>query len=351
MFEVDWDKTSGWQTPKIVPYQPLRLDPSSNIFQYSSQCFEGLKAYKDEKGKIRLFRPEKNFDRLMKSAERVALPTFKYADFMSSLKELLQLDREWVPSGRGYSLYIRPTIIGTQNSLGVAPSGTAKFFIIQSPVGPYYPEGWKAVKLLADDRYVRAWPGGTGSYKLGVNYAPGILPQIEAAKKGYSQILWLFNDCVTEAGTMNMFVFWKNEKGERELVTPPIDEIILPGVTRDSVVQLTKSWGEFKVSERKITMSEIVKAIDEGRMIEAFGAGTAAVVSPIKAISYKGKELSIPLNKEDSSASIGPLAKRIADSILDIQYGTVPSDWSLIIDEQKSERVQTSKITGIPLSN
>jgi len=331
MFEVDWDKNSGWAVPKILPYHPLSLDPSCMVFQYSSECFEGMKAYRDEKGNIRLFRPNKNHERITRSAERMALPKFSFDDFLTSLKTLIKVDKDWVPHGRGYSLYIRPTLIGTQNSLGVGPSGSAKFYIILSPVGPYYPEGWKAVKLLADERFVRAWPGGTGSYKLGSNYATGILPQIEAAKRGYSQILWLFNDQVTEAGTMNFFAFWKNEKGEKELITAPLDEMILAGVTRDSILQLTRQWGEFKVTERKFTMAELAKAIEQSRLIEAFGAGTAAVVSPIKGICYKEKELAIPLNKEDPSQSIGPLTKKIADAIMDIQYGITPSDWSVLI--------------------
>eukprot|EP01118_Nematostelium_gracile_P018249 TRINITY_DN8056_c0_g1_i1.p1 TRINITY_DN8056_c0_g1~~TRINITY_DN8056_c0_g1_i1.p1 ORF type:complete len:407 (-),score=116.36 TRINITY_DN8056_c0_g1_i1:8-1096(-) len=332
MFEVDWTKDKGWGKPTITPYHKLELDPSCTVFHYASQCFEGMKAFKDSKGKIRLFRPEKNYDRLMTSVERLVLPKFSYDSFLSGLKAFIREDASWVPEGRGYSLYLRPTVIGTQDSLGVAPSFKAKYFVIASPVGPYYPEGWKAVKLLADDRNVRSWPGGTGNVKIGGNYAGGILPQVEAQKKGYSQVLWLLNDTIAEAGTMNIFIHLKNEKGENELITPPLDDIILPGVTRDSIVEIAKKIDGLKVSQRNINMTEFIKAIEDGRLYEAFGAGTAAVVSPIKAISYKGKEYAIPLDASDPNAGIGKMAKRMADSIMDIQYGVVENPWSMIVD-------------------
>jgi branched-chain amino acid aminotransferase len=249
---------------------------------------------------------------------------------MECLKSLLKLESKWIPEENGFSLYIRPTLIGTQNSLGVGPSNKALLFVIMSPVGPYYPEGWKPIKLLADDRYVRAWPGGTGNSKLGGNYAPCILPQIEANKKGYTQVLWLFGPerDVTEVGTMNFFLYWTNKQGEKELVTPPLDGTILPGVTRDSILQLARKWNEFKVSERKITIFDILDGVKENRVIEAFGSGTAAVVSPIKLISYHAVDYSIPI---DTELGIGKLTKRFADTILGIQYGKIPSEWSVKI--------------------
>jgi len=245
----------------------------------------------------------------------------------------LKVDKEWIPNEKGFSLYIRPTIIGTQPTLGVAPASSAKFFIITSPVGPYYPGGWKPVKLLASDTYVRAWPGGTGQSKLGANYAIGILPQVEAAKQGYSQILWLFENKqrkfeIKEAGTMNIFIYWKNKKGEKELVTPRLDGTILPGVTRDSILQLTREYKEFKVSEIDVTMDELIEALNEKRIFEAFGAGTAAVVSPIKAIHFQGIDHAIPI---DPSLGIGLLAKRVADHIMAIQYGEISHNWSVIV--------------------
>ncbi len=207
------------------------------------------------------------------------------------ITKLVLLDREWIPRGEGYSLYIRPTAIGTQPTLGVASPGFAKLYTILSPVGPYYPEGFKPISLLCMDKYVRAWPGGTGDSKVGGNYAPTIMVQAAAAKAGHTQVLWLFGPShnITEVGTMNLFVFWKLPSGELELVTAPLDGTILKGVTRRSILELARGWGEFKVSERNVAMEEVTAALDEGRLLEMFGAGTAAVVSPIRRVEYHGK--------------------------------------------------------------
>ncbi|KAN0000959.1 hypothetical protein ACTFIZ_001388 [Dictyostelium cf. discoideum] len=330
MIEVQWTKEEGWGAPKISGYHNLSIPPSASVLHYALECFEGMKAYKDSNGKIRLFRPDQNMNRFLNSAKRICLPEFNKEAVVDLIKKLCILDKDWIPEGKGYSLYLRPTLIATQNSLGVGASNSALMFVIASPVGPYYPEGFKPVKLIADDQYVRAWAGGSGAFKLGSNYAPTIFPQLEAAKKGYSQVLWLLNDYVTEVGTMNMFVFWKNSQGEKELITPPLgDGTILPGVTRDSIIKLTQQWGEFKITEKNFTMSELAKAIKEGRVFEAFGAGTAAIVSPIESISYKGENYNIPI---DSSLNCGPLTKRISDSIMAIQYGETDSDWSIIVD-------------------
>lgn len=227
-------------------------------------------------------------------------------------------------------MYLRPTVIATWPYLGVNEAKSIKLFCITCPVGPYYPEGFKPVKLLADSMNVRAWPGGAGDAKVGGNYAPTIRVQTAAAKKGFSQILWLLGEdaYVTEVGTMNFFAFWKNEAGEMELVTPPLDGTILPGVTRQSILDLARSWGEFKVSERKFTMGEVVKAVKEGRLQEAFGAGTAAVVSPIKLINYKDVDYNLPV---DEAKGAGPLTKRVWDTLSDIQYGKVEHPWSVVI--------------------
>ncbi|EGG20728.1 branched-chain amino acid aminotransferase [Cavenderia fasciculata] len=329
MAEVEWDSEKGWSTPKISAYHNLSLPPSASVFHYAIECFEGMKAYKDAQGNVRLFRPMANMERFQRSAERLCLPAFDKEAVIELIKKLVLIDKDWIPEGKGFSLYLRPTMIATQKSLGVGASSSALMFVIASPVGPYYPEGFKPVRLLADDRYIRAWIGGSGAYKLGSNYAPTIFPQLDAAKKGYQQVLWLLNDQITEVGTMNMFVFWKNNQGELELITPPLtDGTILPGVTRDSILQLAAKWGEFKVSERAFTMSELARAIKEGRVKEAFGAGTAAIVSPIKSISYKGEEYPIPI---DAAKGAGPLTSRIADTIMGIQYGEIESDWSVLV--------------------
>ncbi|EFA75841.1 branched-chain amino acid aminotransferase [Heterostelium album PN500] len=330
MLEIEWDINNGWSAPKISAYHNLSLPPSASVFHYAIECFEGMKAYKDKEGKVRLFRPMENMKRFATSAERLCLPSFDKEAVIELIKKLVLLDQDWIPEGKGYSLYLRPTLIATQKSLGVSASNSALMFVIASPVGPYYPEGFKPVRLLADDRFIRAWVGGSGAFKLGSNYAPTIFPQLDAAKKGYSQVLWLLNDYVTEVGTMNMFVLWKNNQGELELITPPLtDGTILPGVTRDSILKLAQQWGEFKVSEKNFTMSELAKAIKEGRVKEAFGAGTAAIVSPIKSINYKGEEYPIPI---DAAKGAGPLTSRIADTIMGIQYGEIPSEWSVVLN-------------------
>ncbi|KAJ3373559.1 branched-chain-amino-acid aminotransferase [Allomyces arbusculus] len=334
MIVVEWDQATGWSTPKITPYGKLQLDPSCTVFHYGVECFEGMKAYKDKAGKIRLFRPDMNMARLNRSALRLAMPSFDQKELTEIIKKFVKLEEKWIPQEKGYSLYLRPTMIATQPSLGVGPSSRAMLFVIASPVGPYFKSGFTAVSLLAQSSYLRAWPGGTGDAKVGGNYAPTIMPQVEANKKGYQQILWLFgpNDELTEVGTMNCFVYWVNEQGEKELVTPPLDGTILPGVTRDSILGLTRKWGEFKVSERKVTMAEIVKASNEKRLLEMFGAGTACIVSPIKAIHYQDKDLVVPLDPANPTAQAGPLTKRINETILGIQYGEIPSEWSVVAE-------------------
>ncbi|KAL4929595.1 branched-chain amino acid aminotransferase, cytosolic [Aspergillus undulatus] len=334
MLSVEWTATDGWQTPQIVPYQKLQLDPSACVFHYAFECFEGMKAYRDDKGKIRLFRPDKNMQRLNKSSTRIALPNFDGEELTKMIGEFVKLESRFIPDARGYSLYLRPTMIGTQSTLGVGPPGSALLFVIASPVGPYYPTGFKAISLEATDYAVRAWPGGVGDKKLGANYAPCIVPQLEAASRGFQQNLWLFGEeeYVTEVGTMNLFIALKNkETGKKELVTADLDGTILEGVTRDSVLGLArerlipKGWD---VSERKIRMSEVAEAAEEGRLLEIFGSGTAAIVSPVRTISYRGKLVNCGL-KENEEA--GEIALQMKNWIEGIQYGDEEHPWSYVL--------------------
>lgn len=333
MLDVDWDATNGWHAPRIIPYQPLQLDPAASSLHYGLQCFEGMKAYLDNSNKIRLFRPDKNMDRINSSMARLCMPNFHGPTMVDLIKTLVKVERDWIPTGEGYSLYIRPTAIATTPVLGVSPARHIKFYVILSPVGPYYPTGFNPIKLLADPKYVRAWPGGTGNAKVGGNYAMGILPQQQAAQRGFAQLLWLFGPehYVTEVGTMNQFFFWVNAQGEKELLTAPLDGTILPGVTRDSILSLARKWGEFKVTERPYTITELVDAIKENRMIEAFGAGTAAVVSPVEGFQYNDEFYRIPLGPK-AGAKAGPLTQKVWDTLTGIQYGKIPHEWSVLVD-------------------
>jgi branched-chain amino acid aminotransferase len=333
MLSIEWTASEGWFPPRLTPYQNLSLDPATCVFHYAFAAFEGMKAYKDSTGAVRLFRPDKNMARLNRSAKRIALPAFDGKEFMKVIGELVKKDSRFIPSEKGYSLYLRPTIIGTQRTLGIGPPGSALLYVIASPVGPYYPSGFKAVSLEATSAIVRAWPGGVGNAKLGANYAPCVVPQMDAATRGFQQNLWLFaedgEEYVTEVGTMNLFCAMKNKSGEKELVTAPLDGTILEGVTRDSILELARerlTKEGWKVSERKYTMREVKEAADEGRLIEVFGAGTAAVVAPVRSISWNGKmiECGLPADKE-----AGEIASRMKNWIEGIQYGEEDHPWSV----------------------
>lgn len=329
MLTIPWNSKAGWGAPAIVPYGPLSLDPSALVFHYALECFEGMKAYVDAKEKIRLFRPLDNMKRMNSSLERLAMPKFPENEFLDTIKSLIKLEKDWIPRGNGFSLYIRPTAIATTALLGVSPPQDILLYVILSPVGPYYPTGFKPVSLFADTQHVRAFPGGAGGYKLGSNYGPTILPALKASQRGFQQILWLHKDSVTEVGTMNLFCFWKNEKGEKELITAPLDGTILPGVTRQSILDLSRAWGEYKVTERDWKITELVKALQEKRVIEVFGAGTAAVVSPVKSFEYQGTLHEVPC--KDGVA--GDLTRRLLDEITAIQYGVKDHPWSVVVEE------------------
>jgi branched-chain amino acid aminotransferase len=336
MLSIEWTASEGWLAPRITPYQNLSLDPASCVFQYGFECFEGMKAYKDSKGQVRLFRPDMNMARMNRSTTRIALPTFDSASMIELIAKFVALEERFIPTEKGYSLYLRPTMIGTQKTLGIGPPGSALLYVIASPVGPYYPTGFKAVSLEATDYAVRAWPGGVGDKKLGGNYAPCIVPQIEAMTRGFHQNLWLFGEeeYVTEVGTMNMFVAMKNkETGQNELVTAPLDGTILGGVTRDSILSLAREKlapAGWVIAERKFTMPELVQASKEGRLLEAFGAGTAAIVSPVRNISYKNELVDCGL-KLDQEA--GPVAAKMLEWISARQYGDEEHDWSYVVPQ------------------
>uniref|UniRef100_A0A3P8X0P4 Branched-chain-amino-acid aminotransferase n=1 Tax=Cynoglossus semilaevis TaxID=244447 RepID=A0A3P8X0P4_CYNSE len=317
MLTINWSEKNGWAAPEIKPFQNLSLHPASSALHYSIELFEGMKAFRGADNHIRLFRPTLNMERLHRGTERCCLPVFDKGELLNCIKKLVEIDQEWVPYSQDTSLYIRPTFIGTEPSLGVSRTGQALLYVIIGPVGPYFATGFfNPVSLLADPSFVRACKGGVGSYKMGGNYGPTIMIQNEAVKQGCQQVLWLYGEEeeITEVGTMNLFIYWTNENGEKELVTPPLDGIILPGVTRQSLLDLARSWGEFKVTERTVNMKELLGALDAGRVLEVFGAGTACVVCPVGSLLYKEKTYQIPTMEN------GPdLTKRFHKELTDIQ--------------------------------
>ncbi|MCL2664825.1 MAG: branched-chain amino acid aminotransferase [Defluviitaleaceae bacterium] len=313
MFTLDYEEGTGWHNPSIIPYGPLALDPSSMVFHYGQAVFEGMKCYRTADGRLLLFRPELNFMRLNRSDERLCIPAINTDKAIEALCELIKIEKDWVPQADGTSLYIRPFVIATDPFIGVRPSSKYKFLIILSPVGSYYPEGINPVKIFVEDDYVRSVRGGVGFTKASANYAISLKGQEKAKKEGYTQVLWLDaidRKYIEEVGTMNVFFHI-----DGELVTPSLDnDSILPGVTRDSVVELAKSWG-MKVSERKISIDEVFDAHNKGKLSEAFGSGTAAVVSPIGELNRGGHKIYL------SDGKTGPLAAKLYEKLTAIQYG------------------------------
>ncbi len=282
------------------------------VLHYGQSIFEGLKAFKTPENRIQMFRPEENFRRFNGSAERMCIPAFDEQLALEAAKELVKLDRRWVPSASGTSLYIRPTIIAMDPYLGVRASYTYRFFIILSPVGAYYAEGFNPVRIWVTEKYVRAVPGGVGEVKTAGNYAASLYAGEEAHKKGYTQVLWLDGverKYVEEVGSMNIFFVIDDE-----IITPGLSGSILSGITRDSVIALARKWGH-PVTERRISIDEVIEAHEAGRLSECFGSGTAAVISPVGEIKYKDKNLEI------GDGTVGSRARKFFDAITDIQYG------------------------------
>lgn len=326
MFVMDYDGDNGWHDPRIVPYAPISLDPSAIVLHYGQTVFEGLKAYVTEDGTAQLFRPEQNFKRLNRSNARLCIPPIDEQFALKALKKLVAIEKDWIPNAPGTSLYIRPFIIGTEPFLGVAPSKKYQFYIILSPVGAYYEEGINPVKIAVEDEYVRAVVGGTGEAKTGGNYAASLIAQEKIEDEGFAQVLWLDGvekKYIEEVGSMNVFF-----KINGEVVTPKLTGSILSGITRMSVLQLLKHW-EIPVSERRISIEELYEAYEKGELEEAFGTGTAAVISPIGQLVWQDKHMII--NHEQT----GPLSKKIYETITGIQYGTIedPFDWITIVEE------------------
>lgn len=317
MFEMDYDEQLGWHDAQIRPYGPLKLDPASLVLHYAQETFEGLKAYRTEDGRILLFRPEMNARRLIQSNQRLCMPEIPETLFLECLEALLRVERDWVPIAPS-SLYIRPFVFATEAAVGVHPSSKYKFMILLSPVGAYYADGLSPVRIYVEDEYIRATPGGTGAVKCGGNYAASIIAQAQAARCGFSQVLWLDGKerkYVEEVGTMNVMF-----KIKGQLITAPLDGTILPGITRDSILHLMREHG-LSVKERPLTIDELMDAGRTGQLEEAFGTGTAAVISPIGQLHYKGETIRIHNEK------IGPLTQWLYDTLTGIQWGRIPDSY------------------------
>ncbi|HEV8439031.1 MAG TPA: branched-chain amino acid aminotransferase [Methylomirabilota bacterium] len=322
MFLADFQEEKGWYDPRVEPYGPLQMDPAGAVLHYAQSIFDGLKAFRGTDGKIRLFRPQKHVERMNNSARRMCIPPLDPAFALESIVTLVGIDRGWVPQTVGTSLYIRPTIIASEPFLGVRPAKSYIYFVILSPVGAYYPEGMAPVKILVVDKYVRAVEGGVGGAKTAANYAASLYASEEAKHAGYTQVLWLdgiHKKYIDEVGTMNIMV----RIGD-DVITPPLAGTILPGVTRDSALTLMRKWG-LRVSERQISIDDVVHAHKRGTLKEVWGTGTAAVISPVGELAYKGERMVI------NDGKIGSLTQRLYDAIVGIQYGQAPDPdgWTL----------------------
>ena len=323
MFVMDWDREQGWHDAWIEPHEPISLMPACVTLHYAQETFEGMKAYRTKEGKIQLFRPEMNARRMIRSNERLCMPAFPEEMFIEAVRELVRVEADWVPSEPETSLYIRPFMFATEASLGVHMANAYKFIVICCPVGAYYKEGVNPVRILVEDEYVRAVKGGTGFTKCGGNYAASIAGQVKAEKMGCSQVLWLDGvnrKYVEEVGTMNIMF-----KIDNEIYTAPIEGTVLPGVTRDSIIHILRDWG-YKVNETHLSIDDLMKAGHEGRLEEAFGTGTAAVISPVGEFIYRDDKVEV------NGFKTGELTQKLYNYLTGIQWGTEEDKYGWIVE-------------------
>lgn len=319
MFVMDYTEGTGWHDARIMPYGALPMDPATMVLHYAQETFEGLKAYRNDKGEVLLFRPEMNARRMINSNRRLCMAELPEDMFVEAVEAIVKYEQDWIPTEPDTSLYIRPFIYASEPGVGVHPSKMYTFVIILSPVGAYYPEGVNPVKIWVEDEYVRAVKGGTGFTKCGGNYAASIAAQVKAEQNGYTQVLWLdgvHRKYVEEVGTMNvMFVI--NDK----IITAPIEGTVLPGVTRDSILHILKDWG-YTIEERLLSIDELMEAGKDGSLVEAFGTGTAAVISPIGELCYKGDTIII------NDFKTGSLTQKLYDTLTGIQWGKIEDQYN-----------------------
>ena len=322
MFVMDYAPDKGWHDARIVPYQPFPLDPACVIFHYAQEIFEGLKAYRTADNTIQLFRPDCNGQRMQDSADRMCIPKIPVEDFVQAVKTLVEVDKDWVPHSDGASLYIRPFVFATDVGMGVHASRNYTFCVICAPSGAYYAEGIDPVRIYVEDEYIRAAPGLTGFTKCGGNYAASIKAGEMAEQQGFAQVLWLDGvekKYVEEVGSMNIMF-----KIDGKIYTAPCTGTVLPGVTRRSIIELLKDWG-YEVCEEHVAIADIMKAGHDGKLEEVFGTGTAAVVSPVKVLDWKGDKVFI------SGGKIGELTQKLYDTLTGIQWGKLPDTKGWIV--------------------
>lgn len=321
MFIMDYTDEKGWHDARIVPYAPIAMDPATMVLHYAQETFEGLKAYRDPEGKVILFRPEMNARRMINSNRRICMAELPEEMFVEAVEAIVKYEQDWIPTAKDTSLYIRPFMYASEPSVGVHPANSYRFMIILSPVGSYYPEGVNPVKIWVEDEYVRAVKGGTGFTKCGGNYAASIAAQVKAESHGYTQVLWLdgiHRKYVEEVGTMNvMFVI------DGKIITAPLEGSVLPGVTRDSIIHILNDWG-YEVEERELSIDELIAAGKNGKLTEAFGTGTAAVISPIGQLYYKGEEVVI------NDFKTGNLTQKLYDTLTGIQWGRIEDKYGWV---------------------
>ncbi len=321
MFVMNYDTGKGWNNARIVPFGDVSLSPAAMCLHYGQEIFEGLKAYRTADGSVQLFRPDENFKRMNVSAERMVIPKIDEEFCLHALKELLKVEEDWVPSAEGASLYIRPFIFAVDPYVGVRPADHYLFMIILSPSGAYYSTGLNPVKIYVESRYVRAVRGGTGFAKTAANYAISLAGQDEAHKQDYEQVLWLDGveqKYVEEVGSMNIFFVI-----DGKVITPALTGSVLPGITRKSAIEVCRSRG-YEVEERKISIEEIAKAYDDGKLDEVFGTGTAAVISPVGHLKWNDKIMTINDNK------IGKVSQMLYDTMTGIQWGKLPDEFGWV---------------------
>ncbi len=323
MFIMNYDEGKGWNNPRIVPYGPVELEPSAMCLHYGQEVFEGLKAYHTKDGRTLLFRPDRNMSRMNISNERLCIPPIDEAFCVEAIRKLVEVEKDWVPKAKGTSLYIRPFIFAVDPAVGVHPARHLMFMIILSPVGAYYPKGIDPVDIYVETNYVRTVRGGMGFAKTAGNYAASLKAQDESEKKGFTQVLWLDGverKYIEEVGTMNVFFII-----DGTVITPSLDGATLAGITRMSSMELLRKWG-YKVEERKISIDEVAEAAAQGRLDEAFGTGTAAVISPIGKLCWHDNDIII------NGGEIGPVTKRLYDTLTGIQSGEIEDDMGWTVE-------------------